>query len=259
MLRLATLVCLEQIEYESFVPSFVEAPMVLRDALTLAEDLSTVAAMVRWEALESRRVWTPDQALQVWARVVSGLARRSASGLNEDGGLVEQAEYSNDLDARRHLQRYVAVLSWTGQAQWREHIEPVDQVFRDHTERQEIPLVLVSDAKPGAWWDYRLPIGVPASDPWVLWPIKPTRYVAGRHGGGLRTISHVWELAKRPCGLRAMTAQELDRWARLCANQAEAIARRNPDAKGWWPDQHEAVQVERRRRAAEHGEIDRPA
>lgn len=241
-LALAGLVCLEQIEYASFVPSF-DTPMVLRDALTGLEDLSAIAAMVRWESLERGELSTPDRLLQSWRRQVSSLAREGHSGL-------DSSEYFNLLDIRGHLQRFCARLSWAGQAQWREHIEPVDEAFRGCTERQEVPLALTGSADPGGWWRYRLPPGAKSSD-WKIWPIEPTRYVAGGHGGGLRTISHVWELAERPYGLRAMTDQELASWARLTGRQAEAIVRREPQSDGGWADRHERVLSEQRRRAAD--------
>lgn len=244
-LRLATLVCLEPLEYASFVPNY-ETPMVLRDALSDPEDLSTIAAMVRWESLERREVTTPDRLLLSWRGRVSSVAR--------EGHRSDPSEYCDTLDHRGHLQRFVAALSWPGQAQWRELIEPVDEAFRACTERQDVPLALTGDAKAGGWWRYRLPVGAAASPGWAIWPVEPKHYVTGRHGGGLRTISHVWELAERPWGVRAMTDQELDRWGRLCAFQADAMARHHGASTGWWPDQHERVKEEQLRRTADDGE-----
>jgi hypothetical protein len=243
-LRLAALVCLEPLEYASFAPNYMGTPMVLRDALTDPEDISTVAAMIRWESLERLEVSTPDRLLLIWDTHVSSFARNGHKGW-------ESYEYPNTLDVRGHLQRFVAALSWAGQEQWREHIEPVDEAFRACTERQDVPLALTLDAKPGGWWRYRLPVGAAGLPGWAIWPVEPKRYVSGRHGGGLGTISHVWELAERPWGVRAMTDQELDRWARLCAFQADAIARHHGASTGWWPDQHERVKEEQLRRAAD--------
>lgn len=248
-LRLAVLLCLEPLEYAAFAPNY-GTPMVLRDALTDPEDISTVAAMVRWESLERLEVRTPDRLLLIWHTHVSSFASEGHSGW-------DPAEYSDSLARRERLQGYVAALSWAGQAQWREHIEPVDEAFRACTERQEVPLVLTGETKAGGWWQYRLPVGAAASPGWAIWPVEPKRYVSGRRGGGggLRTISDVWELAERPCGLRAMTDQELDRWARLCAYQADAIARVRGATTGWWPDQHERIQEEQLRRSADRANV----
>lgn len=117
----------------------------------------------------------------------------------------------------------------------------------------DVPLMLTSEAKPGGWWRYR----VPASDgtrfrEWAMRDIKPERYVAGPTGfgrfGSLRTISHIFELAERPHGLRAMTEQELAHWIRLTESQAESEARRDVQA-GFWRDRHERANEERQRRA----------
>lgn len=140
------------------------------------------------------------------------------------------------------------MLSWEGQAQWREHIEPVDDAFRACTELQAVPLALTG-AHPGGWWHYRIPVGTSGSSGFKIWPIPPTRYVGGSRGSGLRTISHVWELAERPYGLRAMTDQELSRWANLCARQAEAMAKSMEAPEGWWGDQNDRAASEQRRRA----------
>ena len=244
-LRLANLVCLEPLEYASFVSNY-ETPMVLRDALTDSEDISTIAAMVRWESLERLEVTTPDRLLLSWRGHVSSVAR--------EGNRGDSSEYRNTLDLRGHLQRFVAALSWAGQAQWRQHIEPVDEAFLVCTEHQDVPLAFTGDAKAGGWWRYRLPVGAAASPGWAIWPVEPKCYVSAGHGGGLRTISHVWELAERPWGVRAMTDQELDRWARLCGFQADAMARHHGASTGWWPDQHERVKEEQLRRAADDGE-----
>lgn len=239
-LRLAVLVCLEQLDYRSFVP-VSDIPMVLRDALGDSEDLVTIAAMVRWESLERLEVTTPDRTLETWRRHVLSLER------GWEGW--DHAEYHNTLDVRGHLQRFVAALTWAGQERWREHLEPVDEAFRACTERQQIPLALTPDARPGGWWRYRLPTGAAAAPGWSTWPIRPTRYVTRAHGrGGLGTISDVWELAERRDGLRAMTDQELGRWAALCARQADAEARHG--GSHWWTDHHERVTQERQRRAA---------
>jgi len=250
-LLVATLLRLEQFDYESFAPDLSDTPMVLRDALTLAEDLSTIASMVRWESLARRQVSIPERLLESWSAAVAALERQTATGFDQGEGVGDAAEYSNDLAVRRHLQSFVAALSWTGQSQWREYIEPIDAAFREHTERRDVPLVLTLHAKPGAWWDYRLPAGVPDSPAWRIWPIDPTRYVAGGHSYGLRSVSYVWELAERPYGLRAMTEQELALWAQLCSHQAQAIARHRPNLSGWWPDQDQRAGEEQRRRAAE--------
>ena len=242
-LRLASLACLEQLEYASFVPNY-ETPMVLRDALTRPEDISTIAAMVRWESLERLEVTTPDRLLLIWRTHVSFIPRTGHRGW-------ESAEYSSTLGGRGHLQRFVAALSWAGQAQWREHIEPVDEAFRACTERQEVPLALTADAKAGGWWHYMLPVGAAAAPGWAIWPVEPKRYVSAGRGRGLRHISHVWELAERPWGVRAMTDQELDLWARVCSRQADAMAQADGVSTGWWSDQHERVEEERRRRAAD--------
>lgn len=237
-LRLAALVCLEQIDYRSFVSAY-ELPMVLRDALTDPEDCATIAAMVRWESLDRLAVTTPDHTLRTWQIHVASFERGWQGW--------DPAEYRNTLDVRGHLQRFAAALSWAGQAQWREHIEPVDEAFGGCSERQEIPLTLTLDAQPGGWWRYRLPIGAAAAPGWPTWPIASTDYVT-RRGRGLGTISDVWDLAERPDGLRAMTGQELSRWARLCARQAERAARLQRGGS-WWTVQHERVGHEQQRRA----------
>ncbi len=246
-LRLATLVCIEALEYASFLPNY-ETPMVLRDALSDPEDISTIAAMVRWESLQRREVTTPDRVLLIWRTHVSFLARGHSEW--------DAAEYVATLEYRGHLQRYVAALSWAGQAQWREHIEPVDEAFGACTERQDVPLALTGDAKAGGWWRYRLPVGAATSPGWAIWPVNAKSYVSGGRGRGLRTISHVWDLAERPCGVRVMTDQELDLWARVCARQADAIARVHGASTGWWPDQHERVKEEQLRRAADSDRSD---
>ncbi len=242
-LRLAALVCLEQLDYVSFVPSY-GTPMVLRDALTGREDLATVAAMARWDSLARLEVSTPDRLFASWTSEVTSLARDGHERL-------DSSEYDNMLDIRGYLQRFVAALSWAGQAQWREQIETVDETFRSCTDHQDIPLALSLHGEPGGWWRYRLPSGAPASPGWAICPLRPDRYVAGYHGRGLRTISHIWDLAKRPYGIRAMTDQELRRWAALCAFQAQALPRRRARQGGWWPDQHERAQAEQRRRETE--------
>lgn len=243
-LRLAVLVCLDQIDYASWVPTY-GTPTTLRDALTGPEDLSTIAAMVRWESLERLEVSTPDRLLLSWGKHVSTLEARGHAG---HAG-TDPSEYTNTLDIRDDLQRFVAVLSWGGQGEWRAHIEPVDDSFRGCTERQSVPLVLRGDAQPGGWWRYRVPVGAAGLPGWAIRPIKPERYVAAGHSFGLRTISHVSDLAKRPHGLAAMTDQELDRWAALCGYQADALERIGK--RGSWSERHERVDAEKRRRAAD--------
>lgn len=238
-LRLAALVCLEKIDYRSFVSAY-DVPMVLRDALTDPEDLATIAATVRWQSLERMRVATPDEALMTWRRRVA-LYEREWEGWH--------VEWDDTLDVRGHLQRYAGVLSGAGQAQWREHIEPIDDAFRTCTERQDIPLALTNEPRPGGWWDYRLPAGAAAVPGWSSWPISPRRYVTRGHGRGLGTNSDVWALAERPEGLRAMTDQELSRWAARCARQAEGLAGLGRSGTSWTV-RHERVQHEQQRRAA---------
>lgn len=238
-LLLAALVRLEQVEYSSLVPSD-PTPMVLRETLTEPDDLATIGAMVRWEALTRLHVSTPDGLLLSWRRHVTSIAHEGDRG--------DAAEYHNTLDIRGHLQRFSAALSWAGLARWREHIEPVDDAFRACTERLDVPLALTLDARPGGWWRYRLPVGVSASPgAWARWGIEPARYVTGPGGSGLRTISHLWELAERPYGLRAMTDQELARWRDLCARQADAEARSQVRSTQW-RDRDRRVRDEQRRR-----------
>jgi hypothetical protein len=250
-LGLAVLVCLERLDYASFAPHYGTS-MVLRDALTGSEDLATMAAIVRWESLERMGVSIPDRLLDSWTREVSSIAGKGHAGTDPN-------EYINTLDIRDHLQRFVAVLSWVGHEQWRPLIEPVDDSFRGCTERQEVPLVLNGHAEPGGWWRYRLPVGAADLPGWraIQWRaiqrLEPERYVAG-YSFGLRTISHVWELAERPNGLAAMTAQELDRWAALCAYQADGETREG--AEGPWSERHQRVGAERRRRTADQPSSD---
>jgi hypothetical protein len=168
------------------------------------------------------------------------------------------ANTSNTLDIRSHLQRFAGVLSWTGQAQWREHIEPADEAFRACTERRAAPLALTGgrEASPAEWWRYRHPIGFSAEDrDALITDVDADRYVGGTTRLGdwasLRTISHVWELADRRDGLRAMTNHELSYWARLCARQARA-----EDASGSagsWREYDGAARHEQQRRLGDAG------
>jgi len=96
---------------------------------------------------------------------------------------------------------------------------------------------------------HRVPVGAGDSPGWAIRPVKPEHYVAAGRSFGLRTISHVWDLAERPYGLAAMTVQELDRWAALCARQADA--EKQSGAEPWRSEEHERVGAERRRRTAD--------
>jgi hypothetical protein len=241
---LAAVVRAEQFDYESFVPDG-DLPMALRDSLTDPDDLSTIAAMVRWETMMRLSASTPDALLRSWRTHVSSIARNASSW--------DISEYDNTLDIRTHLQEFSAVLSWVGQAQWREHIEPVDEAFRACTERHDAPLALKPRVTPGEWWRYRVPAGDP--QPFrerARRSLDARRYVAGPMGygrfGGLRTISHVFELAERPDGLRAMTEKELAHWTRFTGRQAGAEPGA-PDEPGFWRDRHARAEDERRRRA----------
>lgn len=246
---LVALVRADQIDYGSFVPAS-DTPMTLRDALTDPDDIATIAAVVRWETLMRLGVSTPDRLLASWLRHVASIAR--------DAGSWDPSEYENTLDIRSHLQRFAGVLSWVGQAQWREHIEPADETFRACTERRAAPLALAGgrEATPAEWWRYRHPIGFSAQDrDQLARDVEPDRYVSGptRLGAwrSLRTISHVWELADRPDGLRAMTDQELTYWAKLCARQARAEDASAPT--GSWHRYDEAARHEQRRRLGNAG------
>jgi hypothetical protein len=240
-LRLAALVRLEQLDYRSFIPSY-ELALPLRDALTDPEDRQVIAAMVRWESLVGMGVKTPDRTLLIWRTHVASLYERGWEGWSPP-------EYESTLSWRGHLQRLAAALSWTGQAQWRTHIEPIDDDFRACTEHQDMPLALTIDAQPGGWWYYRLPTGAAAEPEWPTWPISPKRYVTRGHGEGLGTISDVWRLGERPDGVRAMTDQELSRWAETCSAQAEGFAQLGRGRTGWTV-QHERAEHEQQRRRA---------
>jgi hypothetical protein len=241
---LAALVRAEQFDYSSFESDRGTA-MVLRDALTDPEDVATVDAEVRWYALMGLRVRTPDDLLRSWAR--------DAAALPEDADINE---YDDTLDIRSHLQRLSASLSWAGQAQWREHIEPADEAFRRATERVDIPLVLGPRAEPAEWWRYRVPLGAPdLYRSQVAGTINPERYAPapdtrGKHGG-LRTISDVWRLAERRGGLSAMTEAELRYWASFIGAQAKAEAERGHLTD--WQQRQSAVAEEWRRRLRELG------
>jgi hypothetical protein len=240
-LLLASLVGFDQLDYESVVPRR-ETPMVLRDALTDPEDLATVAAMVRWEGLISLRVSTPDSLLCSWSTHVASIAR--------DPQTWDPSEYGNTLNIRSHLQRFAAAISWLGLEKWREHIEPADDAFRKCTERQDFPLTLTGRLEPGEWWRYRAPVGVSeAFARWQARSIEPSKYVAGPRGG-LKSISHVWELAedRQPYGLLAMTDQELHFWASFCDRQADAEAR-SEHPQTTWRDRYARVLDEQGRRA----------
>jgi hypothetical protein len=246
---LAALVRAEQIDYRSFVPAR-DTPMTLRDALTDPDDMATIAAVVRWETLMRLGVSTPDRLLESWRRHVASIARDAASW--------DPSEYENTLDIRSHLQRFAGVLSWAGQAQWREHIEPADKIFRTCTERRAAPLALAGarEALPAEWWRYRHPIGFSAEDRDLLASdVKPDRYVSAptrfSDRAALRTISHVWELAHRRDGLRAMTDQELAYWAKLCARQARAEEASTPP--GSWHQLDGAARREQQRRLGDAG------
>jgi hypothetical protein len=170
---LAALVRAEQIDYGSFVPA-ADTPMTLRDALADPDDMATVAAVVRWETLMRLGVSTPDRLLDSWLRHVASIAR--------DAGTWDPSEYVNTLDIRSHLRRFAGVLSWAGQAQWREHIEPADETFRACTERRAAPLALAGgrEASPAEWWRYRHPIGFSAEDRDALTTdVEAGRYVSG--------------------------------------------------------------------------------
>lgn len=171
---LASMVLLERIEYQSFSDYFHGTAMVLRDALTDPEDLATIAATVRWESLVRLWVQTPDQRLEAWRTHVKSIARDVESW--------DVAEYENTLDIRSRLQRDVSLISWHGEAAWREHIEPVDQAFKAISERQDVPLVLSLRGAPVGWWHYRLPVDAPPSfgGDWS-WNIDPDQYVRGPH------------------------------------------------------------------------------
>jgi hypothetical protein len=244
---LAALVRAEQFDYASFV-SDRGTPMVLRDALTDPEDLDTIGAILRWETLMRLRVSTPDDLLRSWSSHAASLAR--------DASHWDISEYENDLDIRSHLQRLSAALSWAGQAQWREHIEPADDVFRGCTDRVETPLVLAPRAEPAGWWRYRIPAG--ATEQFrerVARTIDPAKYVGGPSDrgrwGSLRTISDVWALAERPDGLRAMTDQELAYWMRFTGRQAKHEAERTGSTA--WQDRYRPAEQEQRRREADRG------
>lgn len=240
---LAALVRAEQFDYASF-ESERGTPMVLRDALTDPEDVATVGAIVGWDALMRLNVSTPDSLLRSWAR--------DAFSLAEEVDSLDIAEYDNTLDIRSHLQRLCGALSWAGQTQWREHIEPADDAFRAATERVATPLVLGPGAEPAEWWRYRAPAGGPERfRGQVARTIDPLRYAAGpdvraRHGA-LRTISDIWRLADRPDGLRAMTDEELSYWTRFTGRQAKYEAERGYPPS--WQNRHSAAEEERQRRS----------
>jgi hypothetical protein len=244
---LAALVRAEQFDYPSFV-SDRGTSLVLRDALTDREDLAAVGAIVRWETLMRLSVSTPDDLLRSWSKHVSSLAR--------DARHWDVAEYDNTLDIRGHLQRLSASLSCAGQGQWREHIEPADDVFRGCTERVDAPLVLAPRAEPAGWWRYRVPaVEAERFREGVARTIDARRYVgapdARGRAGKLRTVGHVWDLAERPDGLRAMTNGELGFWSRMTGRQAEHEGERPGSTV--WQDRHRAAEREWRRRAADGG------
>jgi hypothetical protein len=106
------------------------------------------------------------------------------------------------------------------------------------------------------WPERPHPIGFSAEDRDALTTdVDADRYVSGTTRLGdwasLRTISHIWELADRRDGLRAMTNQELSHWARLCARQARAEDASGPT--GSWREYDEAARHEQQRRLGDAG------
>jgi hypothetical protein len=236
---LGALVRAEQLDYATF-ESDGGIEMVLRDALTDPDDLATIGAKSRWQALLHLRVSTPDLSLRRW----SALAAKP-----ELWKTIDIAEWDNDLDSRSSLQAYAALLSWKGLSQWREHIEPVDEAFRAATTRIDTPLVL-SDLRPGEWWRYRVPLRDGETFRESALASTTRRYVGDpdprSRNGRLRTISHVWGLADRPDGLRVMMERELDYWIDFVGRQARGEAERY--GPGGWTKRHEAAAEERARR-----------
>lgn len=236
-LRLASLMLLDRLDYVAFIDA-KDTPMSLRDGLSDPDDLAAISAAVRWESVLRRHLVLPDVLLRSWSTHVASIAR--------DWTSWDSSEYANTLDIRSHLQHHASLLSWRGQEQWRQHVEPVDDAFRACTERRDVPVTLSHDLRPGGWWTYRVPVGAPRR--LVVHRLDCDKFFPGPRPHSLSTFSEVWRLAERPDGLRSLSSPELEAWGSFCDRQAQH-EQASGSPRPQWSSRHQLVLDERRRRS----------
>ncbi len=222
--------------------------MILRDALTGPEDLSTIASLVRWESLKRREVSTPDRLLERWRASVSSLARQTAGGFDEGSAWwIRPSTPTTWTPAGASALCRGALVVRPGAAA-RAHRARRRDVSRLHRAPRD-SVALASDASPaaGGTTGCRPACRIRRPGRFGRSRRRGTSPAATRAGCALSATVGARRTPVRPARDDRPGACALGRLVR--AHQAKAIARSRPGSGGWWVDQHKRVQVEQRRRA----------